>query len=68
MKLTPPVARASVAKNPDGSLRITDRFAPPRHMGIDYSCVEGVSITAPVDGVAYVRTDTASGGRNNRSW
>ena len=34
-------------------LRITQRFNPPAHYGLDISCVEGTPLYAPVDGVAY---------------
>lgn len=44
--LTPPLSRSAI-------VRITGRFTPPSHMGIDYSCVVGVPIYAAADGVAY---------------
>jgi hypothetical protein len=50
--MNPPIARDKIARNPDGSLRITQRFNPPAHMGVDYSCVVGTPIYAAADGTA----------------
>jgi len=49
-------------------VRISQQFLGASHRGLDLSAYAGTPVYAPVDGVAYVRTDTASGGRNNRSW
>jgi len=49
-------------------VRISWQFLGAGHRGLDLSAYVGTPVYAPVEGVAYVRTDTASGGRNNRSW
>ena len=59
--LAPPIEEADIARNKDGSLRITQRFTPPSHYGIDYSCHEGTPIFAAIDGVAY-RGDQGTAG------
>lgn len=45
-RLVPPIDAANV-------VRVTQRFTPPSHYGIDYSCVVGTPIYAACDGVAY---------------
>ena len=42
-------------------VRITQRFNPPTHYGIDYSCVVGTPIYAACDGVAYPGDQGANG-------
>ena len=44
--MRPPIDRANI-------VRITQRFTPPTHFGVDYSCVEGRPIYAVADGIAY---------------
>lgn len=46
MRLYMPIRDADI-------VRITQRFNPPAHYGIDYSCVVGTPIYAACDGVAY---------------
>ncbi len=47
--------------HPADIVRITQRFDPPRHYGLDLSCYEGSAVYASVDGVAY-RGDQGSVG------
>ncbi len=56
-----PIKRADIARNADGSLRITQRFNPPAHYGIDYSCVVGKPVYAAIDGTAHCETQTKNG-------
>ena len=44
--LAPPIDRANI-------VRVTQRFTPPTHYGIDYSCYVGTPIYAACDGIAY---------------
>ena len=60
-----PIDKERIAKNPDGSPRITDTFRPTGaspHYGIDYSCVEGCPIYAMADGMAYCATQPSGFG------
>ena len=43
-------------------IRISQQFLGPAHRGLDLSAYVGTPVYAPVDGIAYVRTDTASSG------
>jgi murein DD-endopeptidase MepM/ murein hydrolase activator NlpD len=52
-ELLAPLRRADV-------VRVTQRFTPPSHYGIDFSCYEGMPIFASCDGIAY-RGQQASG-------
>ena len=61
IRLSPPIAERDIVRNPDGSLRITQRFNPPQHYGIDYSCVVGKPIRAAIDGTAHCETQTVNG-------
>jgi len=61
LRLSPPIAERDIVRNPDGSLRVTQRFNPPSHFGIDYSCVVGKPIRAAIDGTAYCETQTVNG-------
>ena len=61
IRLSPPIAERDIARNPDGSLRITQRFNPPSHFGIDYSCVVGKPVRAAIDGTAHCETQTTGG-------
>ncbi len=53
LSLVPPIRREDIARNADGTPRITQRWNPPTHYGIDYSCVVGTPIYASCDGIAY---------------
>lgn len=54
LSLAPPIERANI-------VRITQRFTPPTHYGIDYSCYVGTPIYAACDGVAYCETQYRDG-------
>jgi len=56
LKAMEPVAPATRLLAPlrrEDVVRITQRFTPPSHYGIDYSCYEGTPIYASCDGIAY---------------
>lgn len=55
MRLHRPLDRASI-------VRITQRFTPPSHYGVDYSCVEGTPLYAPVSGRMFVGTQAGGFG------
>jgi hypothetical protein len=53
--LLPPIKRADI-------VWISQKWNPPIHYGIDFSCKEGTPIYAAMDGIAYRLTDTAVNG------
>jgi len=56
LKAMEPVAPATRLLAPlrrEDVVRITQRFTPPTHYGIDYSCREGTPVYASCDGIAY---------------
>ena len=54
-RLLAPLRRADV-------VRVTQRFTPPSHYGIDFSCYEGTPIFASCDGIAYRGQQTSGFG------
>lgn len=44
-------------------VRISQRFNPPAHYGLDISCVEGTPLYAPVAGRCYANEQTGGFGR-----
>lgn len=53
MRLTRPI---------ESYVRVSWTFQGPTHRGLDLSAYVGTPVYAPVDGIAYVRTDTAASG------
>jgi len=49
----PPAPKLLAPLRREGVVRVTQRFTPPTHYGIDYSCYVGTPIYASCDGIAY---------------
>jgi hypothetical protein len=58
---TPPIATPTLILAPPihNFVRISWGWAPPDHLGIDFSCFEGTPVYAAMDGIAYNLTDIA---------